>query len=202
MLLPKWSSYLACHPDIPALEALRAGVISPFEVSSMPLTPDKMSSHLMSLKSPSSIILTLGPVNFSITMTHHHGSLGLSVNGSLHCIALTGMHSQAHPVILAMNHLFASTKGTHCIPLYDVMLETANKLLSILKNLQPFKGVRNYTPKAVLSRMFSIDFSYPLHYPFASYPFASYPFAQHQSCYPFTFYPLHYPFARFHFAHC
>jgi hypothetical protein len=111
----------------------------------MPLTPDKISSHLMSLKSPSSIILTLNPVNFSITMTHHHGTLGLSVNGSLHCIALTGMHSQAHPVILAMNHLFASTKETHCISLYDVMLETANKLLSILKNLQPFKGVRNYT---------------------------------------------------------
>jgi hypothetical protein len=44
--------------------------------------------------------------------TYHHDSLGLSVNGSIHCIALTGMHSQAHPVILVMDHLFASTKET------------------------------------------------------------------------------------------
>jgi hypothetical protein len=151
MLLPKWSSYLSCHPDIPALEASRAGVIASLEASSLPLTPEETASRMMTLKSsPSSIILTLSPVDYSITATHHHDSLGLSVNGSLRCIALTGMHSQAHPVILAMGHLFSSTEDTHCTPLYDVMLETADKPISHLKGLQPFEGVRSHIPKAVL----------------------------------------------------
>jgi hypothetical protein len=117
----------------------------------MPLTPDELSTRLMALKSsPSSIILTLSPVDFSITATHHHDSLGLSVNGSLRCIALTGMQAQAHPVILAMDDLFSSTEETHCTPLYDVMLETATKPISILKDLKPFEGVRSHIPKAVL----------------------------------------------------
>jgi hypothetical protein len=151
MILPKWSSYLACHPDIPALEASREGVITSLEASNQPLTQDEISTRLLSLKSsPSSIILTLNPVDFSITATHHHDSLGLAMNGSLCCVALTGMGPQAHPVILHMNDLFMSTEDTHPTPLYDSLLDTFDKPLDDLTALVPFDGVLSHIAKAVV----------------------------------------------------
>jgi hypothetical protein len=151
MNLPTWSSYLACHPDIPALEASREGVIASLEVSNLPLDADEISTRLLNLKSsPSSIILTLNPVDFSILATHHHDSLGLAMNGSLRCIALTGMGNTAHPVILTMSSLFASTEDHHCTPLYDSLLETHDKPIADLQALAPFEGVLHHIPKAVV----------------------------------------------------
>jgi hypothetical protein len=151
MILPKWSSYLACHPDIPALEASREGVIASLEASNQPLTQDETATRLLTLKSsPSSIILTLNPVDFSITATHHHDSLGLAMNGSLCCIALTGMGTQAHPVILYMNDLFMSTTNPHPTPLYDSLLDTHDKPIEDLMALVPFEGVLTHVPKAII----------------------------------------------------
>jgi hypothetical protein len=132
MILPKWSSYLACHPDIPVLKASREGVIASLEASNQPLMQDKISTCLLTLKSsPSSIILTLNPVDFSITATHHHDSLGLAMNNSLCCITLTGMGIQAHPVILYINDLFISTTNAHPTPLYDSFLDTHDKPIKV-----------------------------------------------------------------------
>jgi hypothetical protein len=126
------------------LSPRREGVIASLEVSNLPLNPDEISTHLLNL------ILTLNPVDFSILATHHYDSLGIAMNGSLRCIALTGMGNTAHPVILTISSLFASTNDHHCTPLYNSLFKTHDKPIADLQALVPFKGVLHHIPKAAL----------------------------------------------------
>jgi hypothetical protein len=103
-----------------------------------PLTGEDTALCLMNLKSsPTTTILTLNPVNRNITATHHHDSIGLSLNGTMKCIALTGFEDQAFPVYLDLDRLLSKTQETLRTPSLDVLMALHDKTIDDVKNLNP-----------------------------------------------------------------
>jgi hypothetical protein len=92
----------------------------------------------MNLKSPpTTIILTLNPVNCEIVTTYNHDSIGSSLHGNLKCIALTGFGEQAFPVYMYLDHLLSKTQTTFQTPSLDTLMSFHDKNVKNLKALQP-----------------------------------------------------------------
>ena len=135
MPLPKWSSFIASHPDAQKLQTEPELIINIFNNANS--QTDRLANVTSLKTSPSTVILTLDGFDHTITPTFYHKTLGLifRYQNQSTCIALTGFDSTAIPIQLNTDQIQSIIPSSANIdtPSLENLMATHNQDLTALK---------------------------------------------------------------------
>ena len=137
MTLPKWSTFIAFHPDSVKLQIESELIINIFNNANSPT--DRLA-NITSLKTtPSTVILTLDSFDNSITSSFYHQTLGLMFRSQSQstCNALTGFGSTAIPIQLNTDQIQSLIPSSANIdtPSLTTLMNTHNQDITNLRSV-------------------------------------------------------------------
>ena len=135
MPLPKWSTFIAFHPDAAKLQSEPANIINIFNNANS--QTDRLANVTSLKTTPSTVILTLDSFDNTITPSFYHQTLGLMFRNQTQstCNALTGFESTAIPIQINTDMIQSIIPSSAHIdtPSLVTLMNTHNQDIATLK---------------------------------------------------------------------